>query len=312
MDQLTQYYYQIRAFNQAGNSDFTGITNITTEVTPLESPTALLAEYITEPEKIVLTWLDNSIKEIRYEVERSLDGTNYAVYATLPIDATTFADTDLSPMTAYYYRVRAIGTLTNSNYAGPVEIVTAATLPNTPDGLNAEMSSSKHVNLTWSDNSDNETWFEIERSMDGVDFSLISTVSPDVTSYTDQTANELATYYYRVRAVGLVGNSGYSNVVDISITETTKERIEVSNLLTPNGDGRNDYWTVSHIQDYPNNRVSVFDRFGRLVFRSTNYDNRWNGTYNGAKLPTGAYIYVIELGSGLDSQKGTLNIISHK
>ena len=71
--------------------------------------------------------------------------------------------------------------------------------------------SSTRVNLTWKDNSGNETGFKIERSTNGVNFSQIATASVNAISYADTTVSEGKTYTYRVRAYNASGDSAYSN-----------------------------------------------------------------------------------------------------
>lgn len=71
--------------------------------------------------------------------------------------------------------------------------------------------------------------------------------------------------------------------------------IDIINTFTPNGDGVNDTWTIRDIQDYPNARVIVYDRWGQRVYDTTGYDEPWDGTNNGAKLPTATYYYHIQL-----------------
>jgi hypothetical protein len=68
------------------------------------------------------------------------------------------------------------------------------------------------VNISWTDNSDNETGFEVERRLSNEGgFSLLATVGPDITSYTDTNPPSIGiSATYRVRAVGDFGNSEYS------------------------------------------------------------------------------------------------------
>ncbi len=71
--------------------------------------------------------------------------------------------------------------------------------------------------------------------------------------------------------------------------------IEIINTFTPNGDGINDTWTIRDIEDYPNARIIVYDRWGQRVYSTTGYDEPWDGTNDGAKLPTATYYYHIQL-----------------
>ena len=83
----------------------------------------------------------------------------------------------------------------------------------------------------------------------------------------------------------------------------------VLNVLSPNGDGKNDTWIIKNIDEYPNNTVSVYERSGRRVFNEKSYKNTWNGSYKGTLLAEGAYFYVIEYGNGIPALKGALNIL---
>ncbi|TKC61373.1 T9SS type B sorting domain-containing protein [Pedobacter hiemivivus] len=95
-----------------------------------------------------------------------------------------------------------------------------------------------------------------------------------------------------------------------SITILPKDSVLlVSNVLTPNQDGKNDTWMVWGIEKIPNNEVKVMDRQGRLVFTTRNYRNDWDGTHNGVVLPQGGYYYVIETNDGRKAQTGVLTII---
>lgn len=83
------------------------------------------------------------------------------------------------------------------------------------------------------------------------------------------------------------------------------------NSFTPDGDGVNDTWIIENMDQYPNAKVSIFNRWGVSVFESTGYLKPWDGTnfLNGEALPVGSYYYVIDLGLGLDLKKGVINII---
>jgi len=108
------------------------------------------------------------------------------------------------------------GTITGSGYSwvesAPFNIT--STPPAAPSGLTATASAWNQIDLSWTDDSDNESNFEIERSTSGTGgpFSLLATVGVDVTTYNDQNLNGATEYCYRVRATNSAGNSGYSNV----------------------------------------------------------------------------------------------------
>src|SRR5207245_6728406 len=92
--------------------------------------------------------------------------------------------------------------------------VGGAGLPTSPTNLSATAVSIGQINLAWTNNSNNQTGFKIERSPDGVTFAQIATVGSNVTSYSDTGSSAGARYYYRVRATNGTGDSSYSNVAN--------------------------------------------------------------------------------------------------
>jgi hypothetical protein len=84
--------------------------------------------------------------------------------------------------------------------------------PQAPTNLTATAVSRSQINLAWTDNSDNETGFKVERSKNGGKFSQIAIVGANVATYPATGLSRATTYYFRVRAYNGSSNSGYSNV----------------------------------------------------------------------------------------------------
>jgi FtsP/CotA-like multicopper oxidase with cupredoxin domain len=103
------------------------------------------------------------------------------------------------------------GTDLYSDYYPPV--IVPGDPPADPDGLAATMISSSQIDLAWNDNSDNESTFKIERSLDTEPLSYTphDTVNANETSYSDTGLDPLTTYWYRVSALNDDGESGFSN-----------------------------------------------------------------------------------------------------
>jgi gliding motility-associated-like protein len=79
----------------------------------------------------------------------------------------------------------------------------------------------------------------------------------------------------------------------------TVHDINMPTLLTPNNDGKNEYFILEGSMGHAKTEFSVFDRRGARVFFTPDYDNRWNGVdYNGKPLPDGTYFYVFRSHDG--------------
>jgi subtilase family serine protease len=110
------------------------------------------------------------------------------------------------------------GTATVQASAGGVSgtaTVTYGPKPAAPSNLAATTLATPQVNLSWTDNSSNETSFLIQR-YNGTSWVTIATVAADVISYSDTTVKHNTTYKYRVCASNSFGNSAYSNIVTIT------------------------------------------------------------------------------------------------
>ena len=81
--------------------------------------------------------------------------------------------------------------------------------------------------------------------------------------------------------------------------------ITVPNVFTPNGDGYNQYFFIPKIELYSECELTVVDRWGKAVFRSTGYSNDWEGD----DLSSGVYYYVLDLKKRNTVIKGIVNIV---
>jgi gliding motility-associated-like protein len=100
---------------------------------------------------------------------------------------------------------------------------------------------------------------------------------------------------------------GVCPAVTDSLTITVSD-IVIPTLLTPNGDPRNEYFEIQGIEALGKTELIVFDRRGALMFKNTNYDNKWNGVdYNENPLPDDTYFYVLKSSGGM-SKKGYIVI----
>jgi gliding motility-associated-like protein len=109
--------------------------------------------------------------------------------------------------------------------------------------------------------------------------------------------------------VTVTNASGCVSDQSIAITVIDDYKLEASTVVTPNGDGYNDKFIVKNIDYYPNNTLKIFDKAGRMLYTKHTYANDWDGTINGSPLSEGTYYYIIDLGNGIGTFKGYINII---
>ncbi len=82
--------------------------------------------------------------------------------------------------------------------------------------------------------------------------------------------------------------------------EITCDQLKFFSGFSPNNDGVNDTWQILGINDFPNNEVNLYNRWGNLVYSAKGYTNTdaWNGTWKGKDLPDALYFYVVKDGEG--------------
>ncbi|MBM3403177.1 MAG: gliding motility-associated C-terminal domain-containing protein, partial [Bacteroidetes bacterium] len=128
------------------------------------------------------------------------------------------------------------------------------------------------------------------------------------TNIANPIAKPTQTTNYTVRVTNA---QGISTQINITVTVLDDYNITPNNILSPNGDGVNDFWVIENLESYPNNQVTIYDKAGRVIYNVKNYQNNWNGQLNGAVLHEGAYYYIINLGSGTRPKTGYITLFSN-
>ncbi len=77
--------------------------------------------------------------------------------------------------------------------------------------------------------------------------------------------------------------------------------------FSPNGDDRNETFTIKNIEYYPENELKIYNRWGTRVFRANGYASDWMGFFGDKPLPAGTYFYVLDLGNN-DKRAGYLQL----
>ncbi|MFT4668033.1 MAG: gliding motility-associated-like protein [Polaribacter sp.] len=94
--------------------------------------------------------------------------------------------------------------------------------------------------------------------------------------------------------------------------ECAMDELKIFNAFSPNGDGVNDFWKIEGIEGFPENVVTIFNRWGNEIFKLGAYNNdvAWGGDWEGTDLPDGIYYYLIDYGNEAGDQASGWVVIS--
>ncbi|MES2134131.1 MAG: PKD domain-containing protein [Bacteroidota bacterium] len=120
---------------------------------------------------------------------------------------------------------------------------------------------------------------------------------------------ELTTTYI---VEGTSGN-GCTNYDTVIVTVDDNFLVIPYNIITPNGNGKNDVWFVKNIENYPQNKVIIMDEWGLIVYEKSGYNNNWDGkNKKGEILPDGTYFYVLTFEENKKVYKGFIALLRNK
>jgi hypothetical protein len=233
----TRYYFRVQALGSSGNSAFSNTASATTlSSNPTGVPASPTLTNVrpstTVANAIDIFWTDNASNESGYKVERSTDGTNFAIVAGTGVNGNFNRNTNLTAGRRYWYRVYAWNASGNSPRSAVMSAVASSTIgteppppppppppssgvPTTPTltSVTASTSVAHALNLSWADNANNESGYKIERSTDGKAFTVLTGTAANSTFQRDSNLTAGKRYYYRIYAWNSAGNSAYSNVI---------------------------------------------------------------------------------------------------
>jgi len=116
---------------------------------------------------------------------------------------------------------------------------------------------------------------------------------------------------YYVQAGGLywiivsLGNCKTADSTQVYAEDCTPI-IEMPNVFTPNADGSNDLFLPIKMEFIVENKIMIFNRWGRLLYESNDVLSGWNGTYNGNDCSDGVYFWILNY-TGIKGETGSLN-----
>ncbi len=158
--------------------------------------------------------------------------------------------------------------------------------------------------IGWSSGVDH---YEIWMQVDSGEYSLLNEYASSTLEFRSEDLG--FEHCFKVRASELNGNNAYSwsNIACVTFIP----ELYPYNIITPNDDGINDVFVIENIEHYPNAVLTVFNRWGRQIFKTRAYKNNWGGMSKGKILSNSTYYYVLELNEPRSEQKvvnGTISV----
>ena len=219
------------------------------------------------------------------------DGTRYLEAGVYPIAITFYEQGGGEVMEVFWSTPSSGGFVPIPNSAFSEASTPGGSAPAAPSNLTATAVSYNKISLSWTDNSNNETGFEIWRSTSPSDgFNTVGTAPANATTYTDSGLVAATRYYYRIRAIGQYGESAFDNDgagVDYAYYETGSLSVLPDfNTLTPVKTGRTPTIALG-MQNRNDNFAVKFS--GKITVPTTGTYTFYTSSDDGSKLYIGEF-----------------------
>ncbi len=114
---------------------------------------------------------------------------------------------------------------------------------------------------------------------------------------------------YRIDVIDANNCVQFTESIIVLLIDANISCLRIPAAFSPNGDGYNDEWQIDNLHLFPKVLVQVYNRWGQLLYEGNKNSPFWDGTYNGNHVPTGAYIYHIDLYESGNPVTGIVTII---
>lgn len=219
------FQYRVRAVGSGGSSEYTSWMSVSVAEGIPASPSDLSATHMGDNHRVNLAWSDNSSNEASFRIERQTEGQGgWNPVRAIVAARNTVAQVDEPGYGTHRYRIAATNSAGTSTFTPwttvnvPVPPVDPTTIPPASPGNLGVSDQVRRASIMWSDASNNEQGFEIERDPS---FSGRVLLGSNVTGYLDNCG--AGDYGFRVRAYNAAGYSDWTPWTQVTIAETVPD-----------------------------------------------------------------------------------------
>lgn len=300
----TEYCFSVRAIeSKTGNAAASNQSCVKLDVVPGITQLVATNATVTPDYKVSIDWRWNTDAQLKKVViQRSSDGNNFSDINTQMPPATplqeknTFKDTGANPdQGTFFYRIKTVDNCDATITSNSISTIFLQSEAQGTAGNNV---------LKWSayanENATNVIYEVYRLETSGAPI-LLGTVGNPNREWTDQldlqNPNQAgACYFVIARAQVNLPDGTFESIESISNTACSSQsaKIYIPNAFAPNGTNRDfrPYLQFGEPSDYT---LSIFDRWGGLLFQTKSLNEGWDGSSNGKDLPTGVYTYLMRL-----------------
>ena len=282
--------YYVESFNSNGCANVGGRQAVTVTVNPTPSIDAGADETICPTDNVILT----------------VTGTGTVVWST----AETTSSITVTPLvtTTYGVTLTDANTCTNTDSVEVTVIVNGGTLVAEEDAFTTETDELINMDVLLNDIYGGNTTTIILIPNNGT---ATATINGSIDYQSDPDFIGTDSLVYEICDVTCAAICDTAVVI---ITVDKKIDFSVPGGFSPNGDNINDVFVIQGLEEYPNNSLSIFNRWGNIIYQAVPYSNDWDGSATegtvlmGDKVTTGTYFYILELGEGIEPLRGSIEI----
>jgi gliding motility-associated-like protein len=269
-----------------------------------DDPTSVLLKSATvnpdNESQIDVHWLVDHTEQINDDglmLQKTFEGSTDWISQNIPVAESSYSDVPNIPDEQKYRYFISFTSACNQVRASAVHSLVQ--LLGEPDNEKAQLKLSWSPYQGWPNGVDR---YEILARLDGqTDFQTVA-IMPGNETQAKLSSITAFNHQYRIRALERDGsNESLSNSIELSF----EHEVFVPNVITPNGDAFNQFFTVRNIHLFPENHLQIVDRWGKKVFESHGYLNTWEAKGE----ESGVYYFELTLARGNQVIRGTISVV---